>query len=96
MPRGVECAQRDSVAGRRSLLVVPEGADETPRVIWMHGGAYCYNSPRAYATLVAHVAKAVGASILLPSYRLAPEHPYPAGHQDTLAAYRAIRDQGKR
>ena len=93
VPRGLE-VRTGSAAGRRSLLVVPEGADEDPRVVWMHGGAYCYNSPRAYATLVAHVPKAIGVSVLIPSYRLAPEHPYPAGHEDTLSTFRAIRDRG--
>ena len=93
MPRGVD-VRKGTVAGRQSLLVVPDGADEAPRVVWMHGGAYCYNSPRAYAPLVAHLAKALGVSAILPSYRLAPEDPYPAGHEDTLAAFRAIRDQG--
>ena len=93
MPRGVD-VRKGTVAGRQSLLVVPDGADEAPRVVWMHGGAYCYNSPRAYAPLVAHLAKAIGVSAILPSYRLAPEDPYPAGHEDTLAAFRAVRDQG--
>jgi acetyl esterase/lipase len=91
VPRGVD-VRKGSVDGRSSLLIVPEGASEEPSVVWIHGGAYCYNSPRAYATLAAHIAKALGASILLPSYRLAPEHPYPAGHEDTLAAFRAVSD----
>jgi acetyl esterase/lipase len=94
VPRGV-VVRKGTVGGRRALLLVPDGADEVPRVVWIHGGAYCYNSPRAYATLAAHLAKALGASVLLPSYRLAPEHPYPAGHEDTLAAFRSIRDQGQ-
>jgi acetyl esterase/lipase len=94
VPRGVE-VRKGTVAGRRSLLLVPEGADEVPRVVWIHGGAFCYNSPRVYAAFAAHLAKALGASVLLPSYRLAPEHPYPAAHHDSLAAFRAIRDQGR-
>lgn len=91
VPRDVE-VRKGSVAGRPALLAVPDGADERPGVVWLHGGAFCFNSPRTYATTVAHIAKAVGASILMPSYRLAPEHPYPAAHEDTLAAFRAVND----
>ena len=32
---------------------------------------------RAYATMAAYIAKAIGASIRIPSYRRAPEHTYP-------------------
>ncbi len=56
----------------------------------MHGGAYCINSPRVYTTLAGHLALATGATVILPRYRLAPEHPYPAGLDDVLAAYRAV------
>jgi epsilon-lactone hydrolase len=91
VPRGVK-VRKGIAAGRPSLLVVPDGADERPSVVWMHGGAFCFNSPRAYATTVAYIAKAIGASILVPSYRRAPEHPYPAAHEDTLAVFRSVSD----
>jgi acetyl esterase/lipase len=88
--------RKGSAAGRPSLLVVPDGADERPSVVWMHGGAFCFNSPLAYATTVAHIAKAIGVSILIPSYRRAPEHAYPAAHDDTLAAFRSVSDGSRR
>ena len=66
-------------------------ARTTRSVVWIHGGAFCINSPRVYTTFAGHLALAIGASVILPSYRLAPEHPYPAGLEDVLAAYRAVR-----
>jgi acetyl esterase/lipase len=90
MPRGVS-VRKGTVAGRHSWLLVPDGASEHPRMVWFHGGAYCYNSPRVYASWVGHLAAALGESILLPTYRLAPEHPYPAAHRDTLSVFEAIR-----
>ena len=89
MPSGVEVRAGRS-GGVRSLLIVPEGAGDAPRMVWLHGGAFCFGSPKAYSTFVAHLAKAVGVSILAPAYRLAPEHPYPAAFDDSLAAYAAV------
>jgi len=89
VPRGVEVS-RGTAGGRPSRLVVPPGASETPKVIWLHGGAFCFNSPRVYTTFAAHLAAALGESVILPSYRLAPEHPFPAAPQDVLAAYRSV------
>jgi acetyl esterase/lipase len=71
-------------------MLVPEGADETPRLLWIHGGAFCFNSPVVYSTFLAHVARAIGSSAVMPAYRLAPEHPFPAAPDDALAAYRAV------
>lgn len=91
-PRGVE--NRKVGADSRSRLLVLEGADEAPRLVWMHGGAFTLNSPRVYAAFVAHVAKALAVAALLPAYRRAPEHPYPAAFEDALAAYREAAQAG--
>ncbi len=89
LPDGV-AVRRGSVCGRRARLVVPEGASAAPGVVWVHGGAFSVNSPRVYTTFAAHLARQLGETVILPSYRLAPEHPFPAALEDSLAAYRAI------
>jgi acetyl esterase/lipase len=95
-PGGLK-VQNGTVNGSSALRLQPEGiGDELPQVVWFHGGAFCFNSPRVYAAFAGALAKAIGTSVLLPSYRLAPEHPYPAALGDALAAYRAVAGHERR
>jgi epsilon-lactone hydrolase len=88
-PRGVEV--RRGVAGScDALVVVPPVGRERPALVWFHGGAYCFGSPRVHSGLAGHLAVAPGAPVVMPRYRLAPEHPYPAAREDSLAAWRAL------
>ena len=95
LPRGTRRAQ--GFLGGVPTTVVSAG-DSAPmsavRVLYLHGGGYQVSSARAYRGLLAHLSKAVGAPVLAPDYRLAPEHPYPAGVEDSLAVYRALRERG--
>jgi acetyl esterase/lipase len=58
-------------------------------VVHLHGGGYCAGSPALARGFAARLAAEVGAPVLLPDYRLAPEHPHPAALSDALAAWRA-------
>ena len=73
-----------------SAVAVPDPR----RVLYLHGGGYQVSSPRAYRGLLAYLSRAVEAPVLAPDYRLAPEHPYPAGIEDCLTVYRALRTAG--
>lgn len=73
--------------------VVASNADE--RVfIYFHGGGYCCGSIDTHRVLASFVAEACRARVLNVDYRLAPEHPYPAGVEDAVAAYRWLVAQG--
>jgi phosphinothricin tripeptide acetyl hydrolase len=66
-------------------------------VLYLHGGGYVIGSPRSHRHLAAAIATAAGGSALLPHYRRAPEHPFPAAVDDAVAAYRwLIEDDGVR
>jgi acetyl esterase/lipase len=73
---------------------------ETPPVsrdrvfLLLHGGGYISGSPRTHRKLAAALSKAAYARVLSPEYRLAPEHPFPAGVKDALNAYGWLLDQG--
>lgn len=59
-------------------------------ILYLHGGAYVAMSPRTHRSITSRLAAASNASLFALDYRLAPEHPFPAALQDTLAAYRAL------
>ncbi|HZU75302.1 MAG TPA: alpha/beta hydrolase fold domain-containing protein [Dehalococcoidia bacterium] len=71
---------------------VPNSVDRA--VLHFHGGGYCLGSPESHRQLGARLARAAAARVLLPDYRLAPEHPFPAAVDDAVAAYRSLLAQG--
>ena len=62
-------------------------------VLFLHGGGYVFGSPRSHMRAVARLA-ASGLRVVAPSYRLAPEHVWPAQLEDALAAFDALRPDG--
>jgi acetyl esterase/lipase len=63
-------------------------------LLYLHGGAWCLHLPAIYARFVAQLSQLTGMRVLLPDYRLAPEHPFPAGVDDCFAVYRWMVDEG--
>ena len=71
-------------------------ADASRVILYLHGGGYVICSLQSHRHLVAEVGRAAGARTLAIDYRLAPEHPFPAAVEDTVAAYRYLLDSGIR
>jgi acetyl esterase/lipase len=71
------------------LLVSPVGAVRG-RVLHFHGGGYRLGMPEMDCPFAEALADACGVEVLLPRYRLTPEHPFPAGLNDGLAAFDAM------
>jgi coniferyl-aldehyde dehydrogenase len=71
-----------------------EAAARRGVMLFLHGGAFCLHLPNGYRLLAHRLAEATGMRVLVPDYRLAPEHPFPAGLDDCFAAYRWLLDQG--
>jgi 2-polyprenyl-6-methoxyphenol hydroxylase-like FAD-dependent oxidoreductase/acetyl esterase/lipase len=77
-----------SCDGTPALQVGGPPRDGAPVVLHLHGGGYSMGSAELAAPLAGRLAEAVGGWSLVPDYRLAPEHPFPAASIDVLAAYR--------
>ena len=63
-------------------------------ILYLHGGAYGYCSADTHRSLAARIMAEAGVKVLLPEYRLAPEHPFPAATHDAIKIYRWLLDQG--
>jgi epsilon-lactone hydrolase len=78
------------VGGIPAEVVTAPDADATRTLLYFHGGGFAFGSPRGYRPLTARLARAFGGRAVVVDYRLAPEHPFPAGADDCLAACRAL------
>jgi acetyl esterase/lipase len=73
--------------------IVP-GSDPSRMLMYFHGGGYCSGSIQSHRRLVTEAGRAARMRTLAIEYRLAPEHPFPAAHEDALTAWRFLRNQG--
>lgn len=64
-------------------------------LMYIHGGGYIAGSPDTHKHIVAKIVGDLGIEAIMPRYRLAPEHPYPAGFEDIVACYHAVADSGR-
>ena len=63
-------------------------------VLYLHGGGYIMGSLNTHRDMMGRISRAAQARVLGLDYRLAPEHPFPAAVDDTVAGYRFLLDQG--
>lgn len=63
-----------------------------PGVLWLHGGGYVVGTPAFEAAGSGRLARDLGAVVVSPDYRLAPENPFPAGLDDCMAVLRWMRE----
>ncbi len=70
------------------------GAAADRAVLYLHGGGYIMGSLNTHRDLMGRISRAAQARVLGLDYRLAPEHPFPAAVEDTVAGYRFLLDQG--
>ena len=87
-------ADGGTVRVRRYRPTGPSGLLATH--VFIHGGAYWAGSVAAYDPLCAWYARSVPCQVFSVDYRLAPEHPYPAGAEDCYAAVVGIAQEADR
>src|SRR4051812_32751339 len=88
VPRKVEI-RIEPVAGVPAEWVVARGTTPRATLLHLHGGGYLACSARTHRPYTCWFAQH-GFRVCAPNYRLAPEHPFPAGLDDALAVYKEL------
>ena len=73
--------------------VMAPGSDPGICLLYLHGGGFVSGAGAYYLALAARLSTAARCMVLLPDYRLAPEHPFPAALEDCVTAYRWLLKQ---
>lgn len=85
-------AEAALVGGVKSEWVAASAQPHNRVLLYLHGGGYFACSPQTHRSVTSAFA-VQGWRVLAPDYRLAPEHPFPAGLDDALAVYRKLIQQ---
>jgi len=78
----VQVPRNDGSGDIRCLLIVPSPGPSRGALLHVHGGGFVMGLPEMDAARNIALAEALGCEILSVEYRLAPEHPHPAGLED--------------
>ncbi|MGN6574031.1 MAG: alpha/beta hydrolase [Pseudolabrys sp.] len=92
-PRGTKTTTVNA-GGVPGLMIETPASRPDRHMLYLHGGAYAFGTPQLYRHFTWRMADAARARVLIIDYRLAPEHPYPAGLEDAVTAWRWLIDHG--
>ncbi len=90
----VEIARVDDVdaGGVPARIYQPDRAPGA--MLFLHGGGFVFGDRVTHDGFARRLAARTGWTVLLPDYRRAPEHPWPAAGEDTALAADWLADQG--
>lgn len=80
--------------GGLSALRSRHGEPSGRVLLWLHGGAFVLGCAESYRPFAARLARACRCDVIVLDYRRAPEHPFPAAHDDAHAALEALEESG--
>jgi epsilon-lactone hydrolase len=93
MPKGVT-TKEETINNFKAEWIIPEKPIEGKVLLYIHGGGFISGSCKTHRMHVAKFAKGSQLKSLLFDYRLAPEHPFPAGLEDCVTAYKWLLREG--
>jgi acetyl esterase/lipase len=93
VPADVIC-EKVLAGGVNAEWIAAPGASADRVILYLHGGGYVVGSINTHRAMISRIARASNARALAIDYRLAPEHPFPAAVDDTIAAYKWLLAQG--
>jgi len=84
----------DKINGLHAEWLTPKDRMDSKLLLYLHGGGYVVGGCDMYRQMVSHIARAGRIRALVPEYRLAPEHRFPAAIDDAVATYRSLLGMG--
>ncbi len=97
MPPATDVEITSSMIGSVPIdRVTAPDVDNERLLLYLHGGGYCIGSRGTHRHVVGRLSRESGLPVYVPEYRLAPEHPFPAGLEDALLVYRRLVANGTR
>ena len=96
----VKIAQRLAIEMRREqgfpvYEVRPKAGGISRQLLYLHGGAYCFEMTSFHWNLVAELAERLDAQVTVPIYPLAPEHQFETIYAMVRAVYRNMMAKGR-
>jgi acetyl esterase/lipase len=88
--------RKQTLNGVPTSVVAPNDGGAAGAILYLHGGAFCLGHAGTHRAISTRLALAADATVYVPNYRLAPEHPWPAALDDALGCYQALLEQGHR
>ena len=70
-------------------------ADPSPCVLYFHGGGFCFGDLDSSNMQAWGIAQESGVHVISVDYRLAPDHRFPAAHEDVFAVLRHVAANGE-
>lgn len=93
IPDDVVVTETD-LAGVPALKIKIDHQPGTGALLYFHGGAYAIGTAQGSVPLASELARRARATVYTVDYRLAPEHPFPAGRHDAVTAYQGLLATG--
>jgi monoterpene epsilon-lactone hydrolase len=93
IPDGIEIKE-NIIMNIKSEWITPIGANRKNVIMYVHGGGYVSGSCNDHRAFVSKFAKNCGITCLQYEYRLAPENPFPAALDDSVAVYQWLLNNG--
>ncbi|MFA5436141.1 MAG: alpha/beta hydrolase [Candidatus Neomarinimicrobiota bacterium] len=84
----------DLINGVRCQWLIPPDGPEDRVLLYLHGGGFVFGLTPMHLKMAAALALLLNTRILMPDYRLAPEHPFPAAPDDCEKVYLWLLKQG--
>ncbi len=86
---GLDVVHRE-LAGVPCVVTVPAAAGPHPVLVWVHGGGWTIGSADLAQPVAVALARSAGCAVVNVDYRLAPEHPFPAGLDDVVGVCTSV------